>query len=72
MQTSDTLAISGDRDLQVRIRAEYQEMPGLRLTLTQAARLFNLEPERCARVLAGLVEHGTLSVAAGSFVRGSA
>jgi hypothetical protein len=30
--------------LQERIRAEYREMPGMRLTLPQAARLFNLEP----------------------------
>ena len=71
MQISEPLAVAGDRDLQVRIRAEYHEMPGLKLTLPQAARLFNLEPERCARVLGGLVERGALSVAEGAFIRGA-
>ena len=33
-----------DEDLHVRIHAEYREMPGLKLTLAQASRLFNLEP----------------------------
>ena len=37
--------------LYVRIEAEYREMPGQALTLPQAARLFNLEPARCERVL---------------------
>jgi hypothetical protein len=46
--------------LQARIRAEYREMPGMRLTLPQAARLFNLEPTDCARVLEALVSTGTL------------
>ena len=49
-----------DREVGARIRAEYHEMPGLRLTLSQAARLFNLEPTRCARVLDGLVKNRAL------------
>lgn len=49
-----------DRALHARIRAEYDEMPGMRLTLAQAARLFNLEPARCARVLHTLVSDGAL------------
>ena len=49
-----------DRDLHVRIHAEYQEMPGLKLTLAQAARLFNLERERCATALDSLVDSGLL------------
>ena len=36
-----------DGDLDRRIRAEFVEMPGLKLTLPQAARLFNLEQARC-------------------------
>lgn len=51
---------SDDRDLHVRIHAEYQEMPGLKLTLVQAARLFDLERERCARALDSLVDAGLL------------
>ncbi len=49
-----------DRALHARIRAEYDEMPGMRLTVPQAARLFNLDPSRCARVLTTLVAHGAL------------
>ena len=49
-----------DRDLHVRIHAEYQEMPGLKLTLAQASRLFNLEPKRCAEALNALVDGGLL------------
>lgn len=49
-----------DQDLHVRIHAEYQEMPGLRLTLAQASRLFDLEPARCAEALDALVNAGVL------------
>ena len=49
-----------DRDLHARIRAEYREMPGLKLTLAQASRLFNLDPDWCARALATLVDGGAL------------
>ena len=51
---------SDDRDLHVRIHAEYQEMPGLKLTLAQASRLFNLDPTRCAQALNALVDGGLL------------
>lgn len=37
--------------LALRVRGEYREMPGLRLTVRQAARLFNLSPEVTAAVL---------------------
>jgi hypothetical protein len=46
--------------LHERVRGEYREMPGLRLTLAQAARLFNLEAKQCGRVLDRLVTDGTL------------
>ena len=49
-----------DRALHVRIRAEYLEMPGMRLTVPQAARLFNLDLTHCARVLDALVMDGAL------------
>jgi len=49
-----------DRELHVRIHAEYQEMPGLKLTLAQASRLFNLEPGQCANALNALVNGGVL------------
>lgn len=46
--------------LHLRLRAEYLEMPGLRLTLAQAARLFNLPPDVCTATLEALVEVGFL------------
>lgn len=49
-----------DPQIRARIHAEYREMPGLRLTLPQAARLFDLELTHCARVLDALVSAGLL------------
>lgn len=49
-----------DPTLHARIRAEYREMPGMRLTAAQAARLFNLDLVSCARVLDALVTDGVL------------
>ena len=49
-----------DRDVGAGICAVYHELPGLRMTLSQAARLFNLELAFCARVLDGLVKNGAL------------
>jgi hypothetical protein len=37
-----------------RVRAEYEEMPCLRLTAPQAQRLFGLRPDVCTRVLTAL------------------
>jgi hypothetical protein len=39
-----------------RIRTEYAELPGLKLTFWQAQRLWNLSNERCERVLTSLTE----------------
>lgn len=44
-----------------RIRAEFQEMPCLRLTAGQAQRLFGLRADVCERLLAALVREGTLT-----------
>lgn len=52
--------VEADRVVYTRIRAEYQEMPGLCLTLSQAARLFDLDLTHCARVLDALVTEGAL------------
>ena len=49
-----------EQAMKARICAEYLEMPGLRLTSPQAARLFNLEPSYCARLLEALVQAGLL------------
>ena len=45
-----------------RVYGEFLEMPGLRLSIQQAARLFNLPPNVCARLLAELIEGGFLRV----------
>ena len=58
-----------DSDLVTRIRAEFAEMPGLKLTLPQASRLFSVERVRCERILEVLVMHGDLSASSGSFQR---
>lgn len=39
-----------------RVRGEYLEMPGLRLTLAQAVRFWSLDPDTCVRVLDALVK----------------
>jgi hypothetical protein len=44
-----------------RVRAEFREMPGLRLTCGQAQRLFGLRGDVCERVFAALVQEGTLT-----------
>jgi hypothetical protein len=41
-------------DLLRRVRAEYREMPGLRLTQRQAQRLWDLDSTTCERVLKAL------------------
>ena len=52
------------------IRAEYWEMPGLKLTLPQAQRLWGLDPESCDTVLTDLVMTGFLArTLDGAFVR---
>ena len=39
-----------------RVRGEYREMPGLRLTLRQACRLWQLDPRVCEEILNTLIE----------------
>ena len=56
-------------DLRIRVRAEFREMPGLKLTPAQAARLFDLEPARCERVLDALIRDGVLALERGTYVR---
>ena len=43
-----------------RIRSEFLEMPGLQLTLAQAARLWDLEPRACRDVIEALVDSAFL------------
>jgi hypothetical protein len=43
-----------------RVRAEFLEMPGLKLTLRQAVRVFGVDARQSERVLAVLVAQGVL------------
>jgi hypothetical protein len=63
----DTLGV-----LICRVRGEYLEMPGMSLTLEQAARFWHLEHGQCRRVMTALVESGFLrTTTRGTFVRAS-
>jgi hypothetical protein len=42
------------------ITSEYLEQPGLRLTISQASRLWGLRPSTCSRLLATLIDGGFL------------
>lgn len=53
-----------------RVRSEYLEMPGLRLTLAQAQRLWGLDRAACDALLGALVEAKFLfKTRDGAFVR---
>jgi hypothetical protein len=59
-----------DSDLLARIRMEFVEMPGMRLTRIQARRLWNLHQAACDEVLDALVEQGFLKQGSdGAFLR---
>ena len=47
-------------DVEARVRCEFFEMRGFSPTVQQAARLFQLHPDECGRILKGLVEEGFL------------
>lgn len=49
-----------DAEIARRVAAEYQEMPGLSLTMSQAARLMGLPLDVCGSVVEALVLHGVL------------
>jgi hypothetical protein len=55
--------------LSQRIRAEYDEMPCLRLTLPQASRFWNVDRETCRVVLDELVGEGFLILGRFGYMR---
>lgn len=56
-----------------RIRAEYLESPGLRLTAPQARRFLGLDASTCADALGTLVDNGFLVMTrSGAFVQATA
>jgi DNA-binding IclR family transcriptional regulator len=52
--------VTADHLLQ-RVRGEFLEMPGLRLTPAQAARFMSLDRSMCAELLEALVQSGFLA-----------
>lgn len=55
------------------VQLEFDEMPGLSLTVEQARRLWALDPAVCTKVLGELVNAGYLDVTdAGRYVRPTA
>lgn len=62
--------IEGLSHLLPRIRREFVEMPGLRLTARQAQRLWGLDPCACQALLEALIDAGFLKrTGDGGFVR---
>ena len=55
-----------------RVRGEFNEMPGLRLTPAQAARLLGLERRVCDQILEQLVAVSFLRRSHGGFVQRAA
>ena len=53
---TDDADVEATEQLLRRIRGEYMEMPGLRLTAAQARRLLGLDEQSCANLLKFLVE----------------
>jgi len=58
----DRRNLAGRDALAHRVHSEFEEMPGLSLTLAQAARLFSLPQELCHRLLHLLIEAGSISI----------
>jgi hypothetical protein len=62
-------ATTVDDQVLTRVRAEYLEMPGLRLTSAQAQRLWGLDPRTCDELLTTLTSDRFLAQTRdGSFV----
>jgi hypothetical protein len=58
---SMTLDEPAASELARRVRGEFMEMPGLRLNVPQAQRLWGLDASSCAAVLDALVDDGVLA-----------
>jgi len=54
------VATSVQRDIEARVRCEFVEMRGFSPTIQQAARLFQINPDDCGRLLSRLVQEGFL------------
>jgi len=66
------LHAASDPRLLHRVHGEYMEMPGLRLTLAQACRLWNADAATSLEVLNQLVEKQFLRLSGPHYVRAAA
>ena len=58
------------RVLTERVRGEFNEMPGLQLTMAQAAKLWGMDQKACRTVIEALVDSAFLRwTAAGTVIR---
>jgi hypothetical protein len=70
MASTKRPVLNAPADVLERVRAEYREMPGLKVTPSQARRLFGVEPSMCAALLDALTnEHFLVRTADGQFVQ---
>lgn len=69
---AERLRAFGDPELLHRVHGEYMEMPGLRLTLAQACRLWNADATTSLDVLNQLVEKQFLRLSGPHYVRAAA
>lgn len=65
----DSACSCEDQSLCRRVSAEFREMPGLKVTAAQAARLFSLDPRRCEHILGSLVKGGLLATDGHAYAR---
>lgn len=71
-QTSEIVGQSWLGEVLGHIRDEYDQMPGLCLTPSQAQRLWALDAGTCRLALARMVDVGFLAVSPFGYVRGDA
>jgi uncharacterized protein with von Willebrand factor type A (vWA) domain len=57
---TDTLTIVSKDEMLRRIHQDYLELPDVRLSLTQAQRVWQLDERTCAELLESLIESGLL------------
>ena len=66
---TETFRALGDAGLLHRVHGEYMEMPGLRLTIAQACRLWNVDQDTGTIVLNQLVDEQFLRVSGPHYMR---
>jgi len=69
---TEPLRAAGDTGLLHRVHGEYMEMPGLRLTIAQACRLWNVDHDTGSIILNQLVDEQFLRVSGPHYVRAAA